>query len=210
MVYLLVKHRRLLIACTVLMFLLILMYVKRQAVLSAVGNSLIDEDPVRRVELLVVLSGGGWDRGNEAGRLFHQGFAPRVLCTGANKVPDLLAWGITTTESEVTKKNLRRNHIPDSCIVVVSQGKSTQEEKEVILTYCKEKGIQDIMLLTSRHHTGRCRNVFSEAFTQQGIRICLRGCASSLFDESRWWESEEGLIAVNNEWMKHLYYFITY
>lgn len=210
MVYPLVIQRRLLIASASLLLIFGVLYVKRYTLLSAVGNGLVDEDPPRRVELLVVLSGGGWDRGNEAGRLFREGLAPQLLCTGGNQVPDLLAWGIDITESEITEKNLRRNHIPDSCMVIIREGKSTQEEKEIILRYCKEKGIRDIMLLTSRYHTRRCRKVFSEAFTQQGIRICLRGSVSSLFNETRWWESEEGMIAVNNEWMKHLYYFIKY
>ena len=208
MVFHMVKYKRLIIVILLLSAGLLTIYLLRHNLLHAVSHGLIDVDPARRVPLLVVLSGGGWDRGNEAGKLFHGGYAPVVLCTGGNDVPDLQAWGIKVTESEVTRKNLQRNLIPDSCIVLLSEGKSTLEEKDIILRYCEQHNIRDVMILTSLIHTSRCRQVFSKAFERRGIRICLRGSASSRFSEREWWQTEEGLIAINNEWMKHLYYFI--
>jgi hypothetical protein len=53
-------------------------------------------------------------------------------------------------------------------------------------------------------------NVFRSLLEDAGIQVLIRGAPSSLYDESLWWESETGLIMVNNEYVKLGYYFLKY
>ena len=47
-------------------------------------------------------------------------------------------------------------------------------------------------------------------FDVHEIEVLLSGCSHSFYDENFWWESEEGMIMVNNEYMKLLYYYLNY
>jgi hypothetical protein len=40
--------------------------------------------------------------------------------------------------------------------------------------------------------------------------VLLHGAPASSFQESSWWTSEEGLIMLNNEYVKLAYYHIKY
>ena len=47
-------------------------------------------------------------------------------------------------------------------------------------------------------------------FAQKGIQVSIKGAASSSYSENEWWKSENGLIALNNEYIKLIYYFMKY
>lgn len=185
-------------------------YLLREKVFRSMAHFLIQQDELQSTAAMAVLSGGGWDRGNEAGRIFKKGLVKQVICTGGNPLPDLKAYGLDVTESDVTKQNLLRNAVPDSAIIQIKKGSSTMEEKQLLLKYCSEHGIKKLLLLSSLYHTRRIRSVFEEEFRKAGITLIIRGSRSSRFDEYRWWESEDGLIAMNNEMMKTIYYLLKY
>jgi hypothetical protein len=66
------------------------------------------------------------------------------------------------------------------------------------------------MVLSSKLHTHRINEVFRKKLKDAGITLVVRGAPSSQFDEMHWWQSENGLIAVNNEWIKRMYYWWKY
>jgi hypothetical protein len=51
---------------------------------------------------------------------------------------------------------------------------------------------------------------FRKRFEQAGIALCIAGAPSTTYNEKLWWAKENGLIMVNNEYIKLLYYWITY
>lgn len=202
--------RRLLIALTLLLLIAVTLYIFRRPELRWFATSLIVEDPVQNVDAMFVLSGGGFDRGNEAAKLIHEGYANRVICTGGNAFEELKVFDIDTLESDMTVADLRRLNVPDSMIVEIREGTSTQEESEIILKYCLQHGVKTAMVLSSKLHTHRINEVFSKKFKSAGIALVVHGAPSSQFDEMNWWQSENGLIAVNNEWLKRIYYWYKY
>ena len=202
--------RRFLIAVFSLVLLATLTYTYRAPVLRWFAISLIVEDPLQKVDVLVVLSGGGYDRGNEAVKIMHAGYVSKVICTGGNSVIELKVFGIDTLESDMTAANLHRQGIPDSVITELRNGTSTKEESEMIAQYCKEHQIKKVMILSSKLHTHRLQDVFKKKLKAQGVEVIVRGAPSSRFDELKWWQDEDGLIAVNNEWIKRFYYWWKY
>lgn len=202
--------RRFLIIIFSLILLGAITYTFREPILRWFATSLIVEDPLQKADALVVLSGGGYDRGNEAVKIIHAGYVNKVICTGGNPVIELRVFNIDTLESDMTAANLRRQGIPNSTIVELRDGTSTKEESDIIATYCLQQHFKKIIIVSSKLHTHRVREVFKSKLKKKGIEVIVRGAPNSRFDELKWWQDEEGLIAVNNEWIKRFYYWWKY
>lgn len=202
--------KKLLIAFAVLLLIVGLLYAFRTPVLRAGSTMLMHEDKLQQADAIFILSGGGYDRGNEAVKLFNKGYAKQVICTGSNPVVELKIFNMDTLESDMTVANLKRQTLPDSNIVQIRYGTSTREEADTIIGYCKARKLKKVILLSSRLHTGRINSVFCNPFKDADIELIIHGAPSSRFDEYRWWQSEDGLIAVNNEWIKTIYYWWKY
>jgi len=177
-------------------------------ILQSFSNFLMKQDPPEKAELMVVLSGSAFDRGNEGARLYKEGYAKHIVCPGGNLEQILLALGDTLYESDVCKKNIVRDGVPDSLITVLHYGTSTREEADTILGYCKAHQIRKIIVVTTLFHTRRAGKVYKKRFAAEGITVLMRGAHDTNYDEDHWWQGEYGLIALNNEYMKSLYYLI--
>ena len=202
--------RRFLIFVFSLVLTAVIIYVFRVPELRWFATSLIVEDPLEKVDAIVVLSGGGYDRGNEAVKILKAGYSNQVICTGGNPVIELKVLGIDTLESDMTAANLRRQGIPDSMITELRDGTSTKEESDIVADYCVQHQIKKLMILSSKLHTHRVQEVFRGKLKKRGIELVVRGAYNSRYNELEWWHSEDGLIAVNNEWLKRIYYWWKY
>jgi uncharacterized SAM-binding protein YcdF (DUF218 family) len=201
-------RRKFFVAISCFVLFIITVYIFHESLLRSVATALIRDNMAETADAIVVLSGGSLDRGNEAANLYHCGFSKRLVCPGANKVCDLKILNMDITESAFTGMNLLRQGVPDSAITIIEKGTSTREEADVLLAFCREKNYTSILLITSLLHTRRAGSVFRDKFENSGIKITVHGVKSSRFDEQNWWKSEDGLIAMNNEWLKQLYYWI--
>jgi uncharacterized SAM-binding protein YcdF (DUF218 family) len=202
--------KRFLITFLVLVILDGTIYIFRAPILRSFALLLIKEDSLQKADALFVLSGAGFERGNEAARVFAKGLVPKIICTGANPEIEFKVFGIDTLESEVTVADLRRLGVPDSAIVKLPEGTSTREEAVVILNYCLANHLKKVIVLSSKLHTRRVNKVFRKKFKDAGITLLVHGAPPLSFDERQWWRDEEGMIAVNNEWMKTFYYWWYY
>lgn len=194
----------------VVLFTLTLALAFHKTLLRGCATLLMHEDELQKVEAIFILSGGSYDRGNEAAKLFNQGICSRLVCTGGNPYVELKVFNIDTLESDMCVANLRRLSILDSSIIRLSYGTSTREEFDTILGYCLQQQLKKVMVLSSRLHTGRVNSLFREKMEAAGIQLVLHGAPSSRFNEYLWWQTEDGLIAVNNEWLKTIYYWCKY
>ena len=191
--------------------LLLLLYMLRAPIMRGMANFLISEDEPETCEVLFVLGGNSKDRGQEAARLYQEGFIKKVVCIGENVPTIFEAMGMNDLmESEVTKVAVLRNGVDSAAVELLPKGTSTREEAQEIALYCKEQGIEKAMIVSTRLHTRRVRKVFEQAFEGQSTKLVVVSVSSSQYEEELWWQSEEGMIALNNEYMKTLYYFLKY
>jgi uncharacterized SAM-binding protein YcdF (DUF218 family) len=177
--------------------------------MRSLGNYLIEEDELSKCEALFVLSGNPNDRSLEAARLLKTGYAPYVICTG-EVIPRLfeVIGDTTTDEADLSRIALLKAGVNDSNIVVLHIGTSTREESIAILEYCKQKGLKKIMLVSDKFHTNRIDYAFRDLYENAGIELVLRGCPSTAYSEDVWWAEEAGLLMVNNEYIKLIYYHL--
>ncbi|MCB0510506.1 MAG: YdcF family protein [Chitinophagales bacterium] len=182
----------------------------RYKLLAFSANMLIHTDELVPVDYAFVLSGGAKDRGAYASELYNMGYVQDLVCTGANLSPDLESYGIDLAESHLTKMQMEALGIPSDHISVLALGTSTLEESELILAFCMVNKLKKIAVISSLFHTRRLAMVFLKKFHEEGIEVRIYGAASTQYSEVTWWESEAGLIALNNEYIKLFYYWIKY
>lgn len=203
-------RRKLLITLAVILLLLLTVYALRRPLLRSCGTFLIKQDSLQKADALFVLSGSSFDRGSAAAKLFKQGYAPKIICTGGNRLKELKAINIDTMESDMTAAQILHQGIADSLVQIIHYGTSTREEADTIIGYCHQYGLSKIIVVSSALHTRRINSVLRKKLEEQHITLLLYGAPSSTFNELAWWQKEEGLIAVNNEWLKTIYYWIKY
>lgn len=172
------------------------------------GNYLISEDEPQKSRYLFVLSGGAYDRGHRAAELFKAGMADTIVLTGGNVALNLKALGININEAQLTDSALVRFGVPQSRIILIPKGTSTLEEAGIIKDFCLKKGQLKAQVLTDKFHTGRAKKLIRPVLKKEGIELVMLGSAASLYKEEEWWESENGLIMVNNEYAKVFYYLL--
>lgn len=192
----------------VLIVVLLASILFRIEILKGFGSFLIYENELKPVTYVFVLSGGPWDRGNEAVKIFKKGFADTLVCTGENIPADFKSLGLGMLESEITQKNILNQQVPEGNILLIKKGTSTQEEADAILQFCKSKKVKEATVLSSKFHTKRIKQVFKKRFEKEGINIIVHGAPSSQYNEMAWWQNEYGLIALNNEYIKQVYYLL--
>lgn len=201
--------RRLARILIVLVVLVGILFLAKAPILRAVGNYLIVEDTPQSVDAAFILSGSVVERTLEAIRIYKNE-APILICMGETISPDLEAFGIKRTDAELARDALLRQGVDSSDIRLLKRGTSTFEESEEILGYAFAEEFKRIMIVSSKFHTRRIQKVFRKKFREKGIEIVIRGAEPLKYKTDTWWQEESGMIFVNNEYLKLLYYAYKY
>jgi len=202
--------RRWLKILLIILFLLLMLYFLRYLIFRGIGSFLIVSDAPQKTEVMFVLSGSSFDRGTYAANLFNQGYAKRIVCTGGNEDYEVLAFGKKMYECELTRLAVLHSVKDSSLVDTLQRGTSTYEERNAVLAYCKQKGIKSCMIVTSPFHTRRVSWLFRSSLKKNGIDVIIIASKAHLYDADEWWKNEYGLIDVNNEYVKLLYYLFKY
>lgn len=176
---------------------------------AAIGYLMMDEEVVA-VDAVYVLGGAPLDRGLRAAEV-HRHFPNTVFfTTGSSVNEELVPYGIHLDESEMTKNAAVRNGLPAEQCTTLHIGTSTMEEAEAILAHARLSHFDTIAVLSSRFHMRRVNFVFTDRFAEAGIAVRRFGARTDRFDEQKWWQSEDGLLTVQNEFVKLFYYWWKY
>ena len=185
---------------------LLIGFLFRNQILSSMGNYLIKESALVKADAIVVLGGASYERGLHASQLYHDAFAELLICTGGNTPYSLQAIGKPMLEAQVSKNVLLNQGVSPGKIICLESATSTFEEAQEIKQFADSMALDRIIIVSSKLHTRRVSKVFEKAFQDEGLELMYSGAPSLSYEESQWWKSEEGMIMVNNEYMKLLYY----
>lgn len=192
-----------------LLLSLFLLFAFRISILQAFGSFLVYESALPpSADAMAILSGSPYDRANTAVLLDYQMKVPFFICTGKNQSGDLRVFKDSVYECDLLQIQLVKNKVDSNRIVLLKQGTSTAEEADALLTYALSHQIDSLIIVSSKFHTRRIKSVFVSKYKKAGIEVFIHGAASSTYDETQWWKSENGLIALNNEYLKLLYYIV--
>lgn len=185
-------------------------YALRIPLLRTVSEFLVKEDPRSVSDAIYVLAGAPMERGQEGARLLASGIAPVVYCTGELVPSVFVAEGISRTEGELTRAVAIKAGADPEQVQLIDEGTSTWEESEAIIAHAVQAGFMNITVVSTEFHLRRVRRVFRRQAEGTSVQVHVRGAPSLVYDRYRWWESEEGLLMVNNEYVKLLYYWLRY
>ena len=159
-----------------------LLYLVRHPIFRFLAESWVVEDPLNKVDALVVLSDDNFyaDRATRAAELFREGKASLVVASGRRLRP-------TTGIAELMEHDLIERGVPKDKIVRVPQdGDSTREEAETLAKLVKTRKWHSVIIVTSNYHTRRARYIFRRVFPQ-GIEVRVAGARDGDFDPDAWW-----------------------
>lgn len=86
---------------------------------------------------------------------------------------------------------------------------STFDESKALRKWCADENIESVILVTNPLYSRRARWIFDKMLGGR-VRIQIATTECDDYNSETWWTSEEGLIAVNNEYVKLAYYFWKY
>ncbi len=182
----------------------------RLPLLRGLGSFLIVEDEPTHADAIYVLGGAPFDRGTHAATLLARGAAPLAYTTGSNHSSILKSEGRLVTEADLSRSAAMRAGAAAQHVLPFPYGTSTFEEAQGVLYHAQRFHLDTIIVLTTDFHTRRVGKVFRKRFQGSGIHVLVASAPASEYQADQWWESEQGLLMVNNEYVKSLFYALKY
>ncbi|MBK9175755.1 MAG: YdcF family protein [Flavobacteriales bacterium] len=189
-----------------LLLIVMLIWVFRTPLLRKGGEFLIREDPLVHADLLYVLGGSPVERAAEGARLVQAGYAPRAVFTGMPPNELMQLFGIDSSEAGLGMRVAELSGLDREHMESLAEGTSTAEEAAAVRAHAASIGADTIIVVTTEFHSRRVRQVFRKAFRDGSTVVIVRAALSKRYNADQWWRSEEGMIMVNNEYMKLVYY----
>lgn len=202
--------KRFLLFVGISFLLLLSLILCRTLILQGIGSYLVSTNPIKPCQAIFVLGGGARDRGTRAAELWKQGNASRVFCLGKPNLKEWEMMGFKPKELNLTRPYVVEGGVPDSLVKNITEGTSTHEERELILAMARKHKYNCVIVVSSEMHTRRIRNNFQKRFDQAGVELILVGAKDTGYSPQNWWQREDGLLFVNNEYIKLIYYFLKY
>jgi uncharacterized SAM-binding protein YcdF (DUF218 family) len=192
----------------VILFSAIILFVFRTPVFEEIGSFLVFQDELEPSDAIVVLSGSTTgNRIEEAVRVFHKGMGKVLVFSGYTYYP-----GIDSHRG--MKQYAIKLGVPDDKIVAEkATGEiSTWGEALANLKLLERLNVKSLILVTSSFHTRRSHWVYERAIKNLDMDITLR--VQPAYDPKvpypGWWKIRSGKKKVFDEYIKFIYYFITY
>lgn len=182
------------------------------AVLPFFGRFLVASDPPARADAIVVLAGSVPDRILEAVKLYHEGFARRILLSRPSEmeaVERLRDLGIQVPlANEINRAVAEQMGVPRDAIEDIHiTSNSTYGEAREIVQWLRARGYRVILLVTSRYHARRAGMVFRDV-ADGNLRILVRPSRFDDYDPEAWWRRRITLRRTVVEYQKLLFYWL--
>lgn len=185
----------------ILFLLLLALVVCAVVAFRGAGRWLIYENPLRRADVIVVLSGSMPARAEEAARLFRAGYAPEVwVSRPLSPAAELAQMGVHYIgEEDFNREVLVHQGVPESAVHVFPDAiVDTEQEVSEISREMRLEGKTTAIIVTSRQHTRRVRALWSKLVGKNPAAI-VRGAPQDPFDADRWWSNTRDALSVVRE-----------
>jgi len=204
------RNSRRLQCVAVLLAGMLLVGIAHVPILREIASFLIIEDSLEPAAAIVALGGVPPFREMEAARLYHAGWAPRVVIVRGARREELKAlqnMGIEVGETwELSREVLIRQGVPASAILVPKdEAEGTLEELRAVYRALGSKDAP-VILVTSKYHTRRTRLTWHHV-TEGRSRGIVRASSQDPFDPSRWWRERRFVLSVVREYLGLINYY---
>lgn len=173
------------------------------------AKRLMRSDPLERADLIVVLGSSQLERTLEAGELYQEGWAPRILLLRSpDQVRDSLRdqLGIhVPVFLDVQESVLDQMHVPPGAVIASPHTQdSTRTEAVATVAYARQQGYRRIIIVTSPYHTARAGALIERA-AKGSCRVIMRPDRFEEVDPNRWWLRFPERYDVVREYLSRIY-----
>lgn len=197
----------------VLLLVCLLLYSLRAPLLTGLANYLVSADnPLQKADMIFVLNGDYDTRPFYASDLYHEGLAPFVAIAQTESSPSELL-GLVSNPTAISVEVMKIEGIPAEKVLVLNENgpvTSTFDEARALRQYIETHNVRSVILLTSAFHTLRARWIFERELAGVQVKLEVAAAPHIGFNASNWWQREEGLIYLNNEYIKLIFYKLKY
>jgi uncharacterized SAM-binding protein YcdF (DUF218 family) len=173
------------------------------------AKQLMRSDPLQRADIIVVLGSSRYERTIEAGTLFREGWAPRILLMRPSdetrdSTRDRLGLHFPVfldTQRDV----LNQMHVPPSAVALSpTTQESTRDEAVAVADYARQNGFRRIIIVTSPYHTARAGQLCDRA-AKGSFEIVVHPDRYEPAHPDRWWTFFPDRTDVVLEYLKRIY-----
>jgi uncharacterized SAM-binding protein YcdF (DUF218 family) len=172
-----------------------------------VGHFLAADDAISQADAIVVLGGDGGNffRVQQGVDLFNEGYAPVVVFSGGISLKDA---GLACSSAQLSLEAAQELGLPTNATIIASGAQSTYDEAVNLGRLAQQHGWHSLIVVTDLFHTRRAARTFRTLLPN--TTSYPSAAPDPNVDASRWWQTEEGLIAVFNEVLKLGFYWAKY
>lgn len=165
-------------------------------VLILIGAALGFSDFRKRADAIVLLSGGGTMRNEEAARLFNSGAADTIVLT------QTMGEGAAATIVE-TRQQLVNGGVPSYNIqTATGTATSTFDEARQVAELSKQAGFGSVLVVTDPFHTLRARILFTLELRSIGVKVRVASASEHWYNPLTWMFTRSGWRATITEIVK--------
>lgn len=153
-------------------------------------------DPLAKADAIVAISGGDtYSRTIKAVDLYHAGWAPKIIFSGAARDPS------SPSNAEVMKQVAQANGVPLRAIETDKSSKNTHQNAQLSGTLLKNSDIKTIILVTSQYHQRRASIEFARSLGKN-VKIINQPAKDYYWNRYTWWLSPQGWYTTLSELVK--------
>jgi len=152
--------------------------------LNRIGNWLIINERLKKVDVIIVISGDKGERLKHAVKLFHKKFTNYLLVSGCDHPNHPDSYTPAMREKAVSLGVPQANIIMD-----LGSNTSTGDQAINVIEILKEKKFKSAIIVTSDYHTRRTRMMFQRACQNDTIQILMSYPVINSFDHNERWKS---------------------
>jgi uncharacterized SAM-binding protein YcdF (DUF218 family) len=189
-----------------------LVFLLRRPLLTAVADGLIVNDQPHPADILFVLNGDFNTRPERAAELYSQGLVSRVVIARAED-STAVKLGLIPNETDISVGVMKRLGVPAEKITILATAggvTSTFDEARALHDYVEKSQISRVIVVTSEFHSRRAKWIFTRELAGLPLALDMIAVPYATFNRTDWWTNENGLITLNNEYIKLIFYYFKY
>ena len=162
------------------------------SILTNMGNFLIVNQAPQKSDVIIILNGDSTGRRVAYGaELYHEGYAYKILLTGAG---------------EVMMQQALSQGISESDILLEAKSTTTFENAEYSLKIAQNQGYKSAIVVTSPYHTRRSSIIFTKFFKGIDLTICPVPYDPAMAQS--WWKDSNSREFVISEYLKLVWHYL--
>jgi uncharacterized SAM-binding protein YcdF (DUF218 family) len=210
-----IKWSRRTIAITSFLVFAIVLFFFHEKVLRQMGHFLVFQQEPQKADVIVVLNGRDTERALAAVDLYNAGYANLIVMARGRTQPGCNEFwkrvGSDWNSKVFFQRAVEAMGVPRNSFELIGNGvTSTYDEAKATKIFLYENGYQSILLVTSKWHSKRAHLTFESVLKSDKINIITEASKYDTFEPDSWWRNEPDAELVLGEYLRLLYYFVTF